>query len=617
MSDSTSEQLKIYCPSCQAKLDVTDVQLRAFEEFPCPVCGNGVRVPQVFLQYVLEEELWSNGSVSRYRALETSLGRKSLVVKVTGNGEHGDDRLEAYLGELRKVSLILHPGLPTIYSCGRYEGGVYSACQYCGNDSCLDFDGNGVAWKEARPLIMAAAEAMQKVLEGGVVHGGLGDETIVKDGQGTLKIFGFGEYTALGLHLLDDPHSSPERRSGGAASFSGDLYSFGVWCYRLLTGYYPDEGVDAASVLSRQGGIPVGVTAQIVRMLSASPLERPAGYTSLLSAIQGVLPLMSRRGEGRATGIGGSKVVLSRARSTGDIQTGGGSTGDTAVTGSVASAPSVSSAERLVNRLLVFFGVALALLIGVWVLMRVVPTSSGGNKAGAEPGSGVRLIDPKTGEVISETPMEPLTEVDVSFLEGEVTEEVDESVSREGPRVPKELRRNRPRPRDFRFTGDEVRPYMESLPESYRELEKERVRIVAQMGSYVYSLFKMPYRREEGSELALANGRKISGFIPMGSELSGLTVRLWDGVDDPRAPKNVRLEELDWSEIARILEYYGEKRLEMAGQGLKERRDAFDHYLNSALLCDWYGYRKAARRLAKAGLKAYPPGKKDIMKYGF
>ena len=48
----------------------------------------------------------------------------------------------------------------------------------------------------------------------------------------------------------------------------------------------------------------------------------------------------------------------------------------------------------------------------------------------------------------------------------------------------------------------------------------------------------------------------------------------------------------------------------MAGQGLKERRDAFDHYLNSALLCDWYGYRKAARRLAKAGLKAYPPGKK-------
>ncbi len=617
MSDSKSEQLKIYCPSCKTKLDVSDVQLHAFEEFPCPACGNGVRIPQMFLQYALEEELWSNGRVSRYRALETSLDRQALVVKVSGNGEYGDEQLEAYLGELRKISMVLHPGLPTIYSCGRYEGGVYSACQYVGSDSCLGLDGNGIGWKEARPLIMMAAEALQKTLEGGVVHGGLGDETIVKDNQGTLKIFGFGEYTALGLHLLDDPYSSPERRSGGAASFSGDLYSFGVWCYRLLTGYYPEEGVDLASVLSRQGGTPIGVSAQILRMLSTTPLERPAGYTSLLSAAQGMLPLVSRRSEGRATGGGGSKIVLNRTRATGDIQTGDGSAEDTDGTGSVAGGSSTSSAERLVNRLLVFFGAFLALLIGIWVFMRAVSSSTGEGKQSAGLGSGVRLIDPKTGEVISETPLGSQTEVDVSFLEGEVTEEVDESVSREGPRVPKEHRRNRPRPRDFRFSRDEVRPYMESLPESYRELEKERVRIVAQMGSYMYSLFKMPYRREEGSELALANGRKVLGFIPMGSESNGLTIRQWDGVDDPRAIENVRLEELDWSEIERILEYYGEKRLEMAGQSLKEKREAFDHYLNSALLCDWYGYRKAARRLAKAGLKAYPPGKKDILKYGF
>ena len=61
MSEQEKTKMKIRCPSCSSKLDVTD--LKPFTVFPCPQCGYKVTVPMRFQTYVLEEYLESRCQV--------------------------------------------------------------------------------------------------------------------------------------------------------------------------------------------------------------------------------------------------------------------------------------------------------------------------------------------------------------------------------------------------------------------------------------------------------------------------------------------------------------------------------------------------------------------------
>ena len=54
MPEQEKTKMKIQCPSCSSKLDVTD--LKPFTVFSCPQCGSEVTVPMRFQAYILEED---------------------------------------------------------------------------------------------------------------------------------------------------------------------------------------------------------------------------------------------------------------------------------------------------------------------------------------------------------------------------------------------------------------------------------------------------------------------------------------------------------------------------------------------------------------------------------
>jgi serine/threonine protein kinase len=116
---------------------------------------------------------------------------------------------------------------------------------------------------------------------------------------GIAKVLGGPEshLTKTGTFLGKLRYASPEQFGAGgpSADARGDLYSFGVVLYELLTGIHPILGSDPSSIIAghlfrpplpfdetdREGRLPPGLRAAVLRALAKSPDERYAGAKEL------------------------------------------------------------------------------------------------------------------------------------------------------------------------------------------------------------------------------------------------------------------------------------------------------------------------------------------------
>ena len=77
MAASGNRKIKIACPGCGQKLDVTD--LPPFSRVACPSCGLSLIVPKWFNNYLLEEPEGKGGMATVYRALDVALDREVAI----------------------------------------------------------------------------------------------------------------------------------------------------------------------------------------------------------------------------------------------------------------------------------------------------------------------------------------------------------------------------------------------------------------------------------------------------------------------------------------------------------------------------------------------------------
>ncbi len=570
MPEPEKAKLKIRCPSCSSKLDITD--LKPFTVFACPQCGYKVTVPMRFQMYVLEEYLESSGGIHRYRALDEKLDREVCVVICEASDAHPWEQLEHYLDLVRKVSSISHPGLATIYSCGRYEAGIYVASQLLSKPVRDNVLADRLDWHEAKPLLLTLAEALQKAAEAGVPHGSLNGQSFRMDVSGVPKVSGLGEGVLLTGHLADEPYAAPERKAGGESSVASDLYSFAVWSLGLLTGCSPRDAANG-EILDESMDIPTGVLMVLRQMASASAFLRPKGY----------LPLIAELTE----------------------------SGQTATTISWKKGERVSSSQQpSEDKGGMAFAMVLCVVallfggVGGWAFWK---WRDGARPAGLEDHDGAM----ENSTMAVKQPASSDVDEDVT----ENTDEKDVQVDAKFARLPSEFRRLRPKPENLKFDEDKIQEYLSKLPPEYVAAETDRARRIMGLRDYLFASLRMPYRPPKSEGLRLRDGSLLRGFIPMGTEEQGLTVRPFDDVRQSLPVTNLKIEDLEWSEIWSMLDYYGKMRKDMADS--EALASVFEHYLNSAVACDWYGYREEAASFIRKALKINPNGKPVVVRLGF
>ena len=130
MAAAGNRKIKIACPGCGQKLDVTE--LTPFSRIACPACGLSLIVPKWFNNYLLEEPGGKGGMATVSRALDVALDRE-VAIKIfdpylAARGVSPD----LFLHEARIAATVNHPAVVPIFSCGEWDGSTYIVMQYMG-----------------------------------------------------------------------------------------------------------------------------------------------------------------------------------------------------------------------------------------------------------------------------------------------------------------------------------------------------------------------------------------------------------------------------------------------------------------------------------------------------
>ena len=182
-------RLKIACPGCLQKLDVSD--LDPFARVSCPRCGGPVIAPKPFGALLLEEPLGQRHGIGSYRALDLTLDREVLVRILERDGETLG---EAFQALARRAAAVNHPGVQPIYSCGSEEGMPYLVSQFMVGGSLAarlpDHPAGQESVRQATEWLRNVAAGLQAASGLGVVHGAISPQSIFFDADGNAKVGG-------------------------------------------------------------------------------------------------------------------------------------------------------------------------------------------------------------------------------------------------------------------------------------------------------------------------------------------------------------------------------------------------------------------------------------------
>lgn len=582
--------LKIVCPGCQVKLDVSG--LPAFSEIPCPRCATTVVVPRWFQNFLLEEILSCRGAVTVYRALDPTLDREVCIrfLHNVAPAHSTVSRIKAYAPELalpfqeniRRTAALLHPHIAPVYSCGEHDGSSFAVRQYVqGFPGGGALEGRRPDWPAVLQYTQAAVEALQFAGERGLAHGHLVPDNLMLDGDGVLRLCDFGVAASLGAEQENPAYLPPEYAEHPVPGTAADIYSLGVCLYEFCTGRLPDGDGTPASPGTRNPALPPRYAELLLQMLARQPEQRPGNFGIILAALKRIAAEAEPAEELARKPTRRNLLISSRRPRQQQIR--------------------LVRVQRSSGG--VFVNLLILLLLAVLAVLAVMLWHKHDKRLRDRAAAARQSIAPGRKTVIVTLDDQPKPEG-----EAEKAVEPEKVVTPAAPQLLTEaILRLRPRPADYNFKGqkEEIQAYLAALPDSLRETEKNRIRWMASYKEYLLAkIQKIPYSSEEGGGLLLKDGRRLAGTITFFSDERVLKVRPanLDGAD---------LQEIPWEalhprQLWEIAEYYIKRsRAEISdAKGVTPRkvRDVFEEYRYLIVFTDWYEDQATCRRLCAEAL---------------
>ena len=207
-----------------------------------------------------------------YQATDTKLNRQ-VALKILPEAFATDpDRLARFQREAQVLASLNHPGIAAIY--GLEESGDTRALvlELVEGPTLADRIAKGpIPLDEALPIAKQIAEALEAAHEAGVIHRDLKPANIKVRDDGTVKVLDFGlakaldttpqggpsqsptltaAATQMGVIMGTAAYMSPEQAAGKTVDKRGDIWSFGVVLFEMLTGEGLFTGETVSHVLA-------------------------------------------------------------------------------------------------------------------------------------------------------------------------------------------------------------------------------------------------------------------------------------------------------------------------------------------------------------------------------
>ena len=317
MSDQTPRRIKIACPGCGQKLDVTDME--PFSHVNCPACNFELIVPKWFSNYLLEAPEGKGGMATVYRALDIALDREVAIKVFDPELASKGVSPDLFLHEARIAATVNHPAVVPIYSCGECGSSAYIVMQYMGGGTLerrLKKAGGRLPVMETCRWVRDVCEGLGAARELGIVHHDVKPANILLDLDSNAKISDFGLAQALsgksaGIFLdsskmwLSPHYVSPEKVLTGEEGPEGDVYSLGASFYHLLAGQPPFQSDDVQELVNMRTtrdpvspdlvrpDITPALASVILDMMNRDPAARPT-YVQVVARINDAVRAIMR-----------------------------------------------------------------------------------------------------------------------------------------------------------------------------------------------------------------------------------------------------------------------------------------------------------------------------------
>jgi len=322
MSDDATDILLerfevIACSHCKHPCDTAS--LEPFSTFECPACGNRMRVPARFANFIVLEQLGKGGMGAVYRAYDETLGR-AVALKVMQQAIGRDrDFVGQFLQEARALAAINHPNIVQIYNYGEENGQPYIVMELVDGERLDHIHDKKKSLDELFVLQTAieVCRGMQAASAAGMTHGDIKPANILFDKAGHAKVSDFGLARLKGERpkpgeIWGTPYYvAPEVVRREAPNASSDIYSLGGTLYHVLTGEPPFNGETVTDTVllrfkepapdprSFKPSVTPATAKILMRMLEADTLARYPNYNSLINDLQQALDALKLARSGK------------------------------------------------------------------------------------------------------------------------------------------------------------------------------------------------------------------------------------------------------------------------------------------------------------------------------
>lgn len=358
-------------------------------------------------RYLIESLIGVGGMANVYKGRDVRTGNQIAVKVLKEEFLDNEELVRRFKNESKAISILNHPNIVKVYDVSVTDQLQYIVMEYIDGITLKEYlkQRNGaLTWKEVVHFATQVLSALDHAHSKGIVHRDVKPQNIMLQADGSIKMmdFGIARFSRAQSQTVSDKaigsvhYISPEQAKGDHTDARTDIYSVGVMMYEMLSGKLPFDGTGAVSIAIMQisekpkplaevaPNIPVGLRQITEKAMEKDPADRYQSAQEMLDAIAAFRrdpsisfeyeyntqdnpdKTINRVVSSTAKTAGKAAVSTSQARRAGTMNSGKGKN----------VKKQKAKAAQGFSMLPIFFGMAVAFVIGAAILVYLIFTNS-------------------------------------------------------------------------------------------------------------------------------------------------------------------------------------------------------------------------------------------------
>lgn len=358
-------------------------------------------------RYLIQSLVGVGGMANVYRGVDEKTGNAIAVKVLKEEFLDNEELVRRFKNESKAISILDHPNIVKVYDVSVTDRLQYIVMEYVDGITLKEYlkqRGGALTWKETVHFATQVLGALQHAHSKGIIHRDVKPQNIMLLADGSIKMmdFGIARFSRAQSQTVSDKaigsvhYISPEQAKGDKTDARTDLYSVGVMLYEMLSGRLPFDGDGAVSIAIMQisdkakplaqvaPNVPEGLRQITEKAMEKDPAKRYQSAQEMLDAIEEFKhnPSVRFEYEYRNTQDNPEKSINrvvnnAKAGAKGsNIRTGDARRVGTSNPGRSKSGKKARKDKKPFSILPIFFGMAVAFVIGAAILIYLIFTNS-------------------------------------------------------------------------------------------------------------------------------------------------------------------------------------------------------------------------------------------------